>query len=414
MKKDVFKLNEETNLEIKNINNLDEMIENIESKLNNSDSKSAFFEKIKYSFQKFRNINREFFKKTPLLTYSIKRIAYSFLTLYLALAVVYVLMVSTLKDSAIMNDFNYSKPPIPLDGPEWDEWVKNQKIALGIYGSMIKQILYFWRNITFFIPKDITVPLKVSHMGIVWDEPVRKWFWLGLIMNKSNGIINYPVMDSFKEAIPISFTIGFSAVLISYVLGVPLGIIASKNKEKPVDNVITWLFLILISTPATILISIFWLISLKYLGSGGIWGESEVTNLMAIFGVVLLIIPSIVIETRRYVIDEMTSDYTKFAVSKGLSSAYIFYVHIFRNAGIRIVRLVPAALILSLFGSSILVERFWAAPGMSKFILNGVSSSDIFVVLGYITLSAGVGVFSSLLGDILLVVLDPRVKLTKK
>ncbi|AKU79687.1 oligopeptide ABC transporter permease OppB [Spiroplasma turonicum] len=403
MEKEVEKLADDT--ELSNI------IDSLENKLNDSGSKKAFFEKLKYSWNKLREVNKEFLKKTPLLMYSLKRIIYAFITLYIAIAVVYVLMVAFIRDADIMNDFNVAKPPVKINSPEYFEWVKNKKIALGIYGPMIEQIFNYLKNITPFIPKEIRMPLKVSNMGITWGEPQTKWFWLGLILNKSNGIINYPVMDSFKDAMPISFTIGFSAVIISYLFGVPLGIIAAKNKEKPIDSFISWLFLLIISAPATIIIALFWMFSLKYMGSAGIWDEDDYTNFLAVIGVVLLIMPSIVISTRRYVIDEMTADYTRFAQSKGLSSSYIFYVHIFRNAGIRIIRLIPGALILSLFGSSILVERFWSAPGMSKYILTGVSTNDVFVVLGYITLSAGVGVFSSLISDLILVLMDPRVKL---
>ncbi|AKX34073.1 oligopeptide ABC transporter permease [Spiroplasma litorale] len=393
---------------------IDELINNIENKVSSTKDKRAFLEYAKYIFLKFSNINKEFIKKTPLLTYSLKRIVYAFITLYITIAVVYVLMTTSIDDKSIMNDFNYAHPPVKPDSDDWNEWVKNKKIALGVYGPMFGQILNYWKNITFFIPKDISLPIKVSHLGIVWGEPERKWFWLGLISNSANGIINYPVFDAFKEAIPLSFTIGASAVALSYLFGVPIGIIAAKNKEKPIDSTISWLFLILISTPATILISIFWLIGIKYLDSAGRWEENDYTNFLAIIGVVLLIMPSIVIETRRYIIDEMTADYTRFAQSKGLSSTYIFYVHIFRNAGIRIVRLIPAALVLSLFGSSILVESFWSVPGMSKYILNGVSTSDLFVVLGYITMSAGIGVFASLSSDLIMVLMDPRIKLSSK
>ncbi|AOG60916.1 oligopeptide ABC transporter permease [Spiroplasma helicoides] len=389
-----------------------DLINRVENKVIESNLRRDKFARLKYLFKKINKKKIDFLNKVPLLSYSIKRIIYAFITLYIAIAFVYILIVLSLDDISVMNDFNFARPPVTVGGPEWKEWVKNKKTALGLDGSLLKQILIYWRNVTPFIPKSIRMPLRVSHVGITWGNPETKWFWLGLILNKSNGIINYPVMDYFKKAIPISFQIGVVAVLISYIFGVPIGILAAKNKEKPVDNVITWWFLILISTPATILISVFWLIGIKYLNSSGIWGENNYTNFLAIIAVALLLMPPIVIDTRRYVIDEMSSDYVKFAQSKGLGSIYIFYVHIFRNAGVRIIRLIPGVLVISLFGSSILVERFWAAPGMSQYILKGVSTKDVFVVLGYITLSAYVGVFSSLIGDLILVLMDPRVKLS--
>ncbi|ASP28190.1 oligopeptide ABC transporter permease [Spiroplasma corruscae] len=388
------------------------IIEELNNKLNNSYKKRAHFERFKYLFSKFNTINRDFIKKTPLLTYSLKRIIYAFISLYLAIGTVYILIALSINDISIMNDFDFQKPTVRPYSPEWNAVVNNRKEALGLNGPILKQVLIYWRNITPFIPKQIQLPLSVSQVKVVWGEPQTKWFWLGLIMNKSNGIINYPVYDQFKTAMPISFTIGFSSIILSFALGIPLGIICAKNKEKSLDNSLSWLFLIMISAPATILISVFWLLSVQYLGNAGIWGVDDWTNFMAVIALSIITIPGIVIETRRYIIDEMTADYTKFAESKGLSSTYIFYVHIFRNAGVRIIRVIPGALILSLFGSSLLIERFWGAPGMSKYILTGVATNDIFIVLGFITLSAGVGVFSSLVSDLILVLMDPRVKLS--
>jgi oligopeptide transport system permease protein len=66
--------------------------------------------------------------------------------------------------------------------------------------------------------------------------------------------------------------------------------------------------------------------------------------------------PPIVIMTRRYVIDEMTADYTKFAYSQGFSINKIYYVYIFRNAGIKVLRDFPEAFFATLFGASMLVE----------------------------------------------------------
>ncbi|WP_238336056.1 ABC transporter permease subunit [Spiroplasma citri] len=126
-----------------------------------------------------------------------------------------------------------------------------------------------------------------------------------------------------------------------------------------------------------------------------------------------MIAPPIVINTRRYVIDEMTADYTKFALSKGMTNRYIFYIHIFRNAGIRIFRLLPAAFVTTIFGASIFAEQNWAIPGMSKFIVSGVGNKDSFVVMGYILLTATAGIATSLISDIMMAILDPRVKLTK-
>jgi oligopeptide transport system permease protein len=61
--------------------------------------------------------------------------------------------------------------------------------------------------------------------------------------------------------------------------------------------------------------------------------------------------------TRRYVLDETTSDYTSLALAKGLTHRRIYYVHIFRNAGIRIIHAIPAMFVAAVFGLSLLTEK---------------------------------------------------------
>ncbi|WP_353486622.1 ABC transporter permease, partial [Spiroplasma phoeniceum] len=157
-----------------------------------------------------------------------------------------------------------------------------------------------------------------------------------------------------------------------------------------------------------------YLISINVFYAHGLFSSGTFdTKFWPVFAIFLMITPPIVINTRRYVIDEMTADYTKFALSKGMTNRYIFYIHIFRNAGIRIFRLLPAAFVTTIFGASIFAEQNWAIPGMSKFIVSGVGNKDSFVVMGYILLTATAGIVTSLIADIMMAILDPRVKLTK-
>ncbi|MBY7704981.1 ABC transporter permease subunit [Vibrio harveyi] len=71
---------------------------------------------------------------------------------------------------------------------------------------------------------------------------------------------------------------------------------------------------------------------------------------------VIINIPIVASYTRRYVIEEVTADYVKFTLSKGMSTRRAYYLHIFRNSGIRTIRTIPSQIILTMFGSSILTE----------------------------------------------------------
>ncbi|AHB36589.1 oligopeptide ABC transporter permease OppB [Spiroplasma apis] len=395
---------------------LEQLVEVTSLKNEISSSKRSYFGKIKYIFNKSTGSIEEFIQKAPLLGYSLKRIIYAFFTLYLAIAFVFIMLRIVTTDAAYLSDVNLEKLGIQYGDERYNTLLNNRMKAFGVAGPMLEQMFIYLRNITPFIPKDIILnPVVDGVTGEVGGELTRMWFYLGVFMNKaSGGQVLSLVQSAFARSIPVSFTVGGTAVLLSYLLGVPLGIIAAKNKDKPADSAINGTSLVISAIPALVVISLLYKMSIYLFGANGTYdGSSTFTKIWPVIGVMLLIMPMIAVQTRRFVIDEMTTDYAKFALSKGLSEKYVFYVHIFRNAGIRLIKTMPEVFVITLFGSSILVERTWSIDGMSKFILNGVSNKDTFVVLGYIYVSAAAGVFSSLVGDLLLAVLDPRIKLTK-
>ncbi|ARU91410.1 oligopeptide ABC transporter permease [Spiroplasma clarkii] len=377
------------------------------------------WEKTKYGLSKFNQSRIEFLNRTPLLSYSVKRILYAIVTLYLAMIVMYVLLRIVTPDSVYIADINLDKMGVSAGDPIYYQLIENRKRLLGVDGPLISQIFKYLNNITPLWRKTILLDPSFEvvngNLEIVGRE-VKMWMYLGVIFGRSTGIpLGTMVQTSFAESMPVSFKVGALAVLLSYALGMPLGILAAKYKEKWQDTSINGVNLIILAIPSLVIIKILYELSIYYLGAGARWEDADLfTKMFPIIGVMLLIMPSIVVNTRRYVIDEMTADYTKFAMSKGLSNSYVFYVHVFRNASLRLVKNIPEIFILTMFGSSILVEQHWNIPGMSKFILAGVRDRDTFVVLGYIYVSAGIGIFANLLGDLALAILDPRVKLTSK
>lgn len=394
-----------------------------EVSLDNQVSGGAKFawEKTKYGFSKFNQSRIEFLNRTPLVSYSIKRILYAIITLYLAMIVMYALLRIVTPDSVYISDINLDKAGIKPGTEMYYALIANRKQLLGVDGSLISQIFKYLNNITPLWRKTILIdPTFVINEATntleITGTEIKMWMYLGVIFGKTTAIpLGTLVQDAFAEAIPVSFKIGAIAVGLSYIIGMPLGILAAKYKEKWQDNSINGINLILLAIPSLVIIKILYEFSIYYMNAGALYeGASLYTKMFPVIGVMLLVMPTIIVTTRRYVIDEMTADYTKFAMSKGLSSTYVFYVHVFRNAFIRMVKNIPEIFILTLFGSSILVEQHWTVPGMSKFILAGVKDRDTFVVLGYIYVSAGVGIFANLIGDLALAVLDPRVKLTSK
>ena len=116
---------------------------------------------------------------------------------------------------------------------------------------------------------------------------------------------------------------------------------------------------------------------------------------------------------RRYVVDQMNSDYVKFARSGGLTEGEIFSKHILKNAAIPIVHGIPAQVLWALTGA-IITERVYVVPGTGNLLTTAIGQYDNGVIVGVTLFYALLSVVSVILGDILMATVDPRISFTTK
>ena len=116
---------------------------------------------------------------------------------------------------------------------------------------------------------------------------------------------------------------------------------------------------------------------------------------------------------RRYMIDQMNSDYVKFARSGGLTENEIFTKHIFKNAAIPIVQGIPAAVLAALTGA-IITERVYSVPGVGNVLTDAINKYDNGVIVGVTLFYAVLTVASLILGDVLMSLVDPRISFSSK
>ena len=125
----------------------------------------------------------------------------------------------------------------------------------------------------------------------------------------------------------------------------------------------------------------------------------------------LLSAPFIAVWIRRYMIDIHSQDFVRFARSKGLSEREISRKHTFKNAMVPLVSGIPGAIIGVISGAT-LTETVFAFPGMGKMLIDSIKASNNTMVIGLVFIFTSLGIFAAMLGDILMTVLDPRIKLT--
>ena len=112
-------------------------------------------------------------------------------------------------------------------------------------------------------------------------------------------------------------------------------------------------------------------------------------------------------------VDELTRDYIKLARVKGLSSSEIMFKHVLRNAMVPMVQYIPQSILLTV-GGSLLMERFFSVPGMGPLLTDAIQRYDLNVVQTLVILYAALGIVGVFLGDVLMMLVAPRITLTGK
>lgn len=212
-----------------------------------------------------------------------------------------------------------------------------------------------------------------------------------------------------------SFVIGIIAVILSYMLGVPIGILMARRKDKLIDKIGTVYIVFIIAVPSLAYIFLFKAIG----GSMGLptrFNTDSDNLLMYVLPIVSLALPSIanlMKWLRRYMIDQMNSDYVKFARSGGLTESEIFTKHILKNAIIPIVHGIPGSVLFALTGA-IITERVYVVPGAGNLLTEAINTYDNGVIIGVTLFYAVLSVLAIILGDILMAMTDPRISFSTK
>lgn len=212
-----------------------------------------------------------------------------------------------------------------------------------------------------------------------------------------------------------SFVIGIISVIIAYFLGIPLGILMARKKNKFVDKLGTIYIVFIIAVPSLAYIFLFKSIG-GAMGLPTAFDINEPTVPMYILPIVSLALPSIanlMKWIRRYMIDQMNSDYVKFARSGGLSEGEIFTKHILKNAIIPIVHGIPGSVLSALTGA-IITERVYVVPGAGNLLTEAINKYDNGVIVGVTLFYAVLSVLSIILGDLFMAMVDPRISFSNK
>ena len=309
--------------------------------------------------------------------YTIKRLLQSVVTVLIVVTIVFLLM------RMLPTDYFFTEDQLMKFTPEQKE---EQLQAAGLLDPMPKQLVRYYGQL-----------LK---------------FDFGESRRIQNGV---DVVSVIGDKFTISMKLGCTALVISLFVGILIGIIQTLNKDRILDHVGTAYTIFVNAVPSLVSYSLVLAFGSKVLGLPSLYAtrNPSETSILPIVCLSLASIASYALWTRRYMVDELNKDYIKLARVKGTSSAGIMIKHVFKNAFVPLAQYVPASFLYTI-GGSLLVERFFSVPGMGPLLTDAIVRYDVNVVQTLVVLYAVLGTLGVFLGDILMMLLDPRIKLTGK
>ncbi len=271
-----------------------------------------------------------------------------------------------------------------------------------------------------------TVEKEKQRLGL--DKPIIIQYgkWACSFVRGDLGVTSTgeKVSQKLKERIPNTLLLTSIVIFLTWLVGVPLGIIAAVNWKTPFDRLLTVLTSIGMAIPSFFFAVLLLIFAVKtgWFPIGGLTSPnfSEMT-----FGAKFLdithhlILPVLVLFTislaglqrqmRANMLDVLDSDYVKFARAKGLPEFTVIYKHALRNAINPMITLLGFEFAGLLSGAA-LTEYVFQYPGLGRLILEAVMKSDINLVMASLMMGAVMLVLGNLIADILLIITDPRIR----
>jgi peptide/nickel transport system permease protein len=263
------------------------------------------------------------------------------------------------------------------------------------------------------------------RLGLDQPVPMRYIQWLAGAVRGDLGTSmtsNEPVAMRIAQRLPNTLLLAGTALLVSVVVGIPMGVYAALRRGKLPDFVLAVFSVLGLSVPA------FWLgiililvlsVNLNLLPSSGVATTGSEANLVdrlqhLLMPAVVLsttVLPYVVRFTRSALLEVLQQDYVRTASAKGLSRPRVVYVHALRNALVPVVSIL-GTLVPRLFGGSVVTEAVFGWPGMGRLAVEAANGRDYPLIVGITVCVAVLVVVSSLAVDLAYVRLDPRIRLT--
>ena len=256
------------------------------------------------------------------------------------------------------------------------------------------------------------------------DQPIYVQYgrWVGeILLRGSLGrslLHNWEVGERILGRMPVTFELGFLAIVIGLVIAIPVGIYSAIRQDRVGDYVGRSVAIIGLATPN------FWLGVMVMIYPAIWWGWTPPLKLVPFFEDPIrnlggFLVPALILGTagaaavmrmtRTMMLEVLRQDYIRTAWSKGVRERVVVVRHALKNALIPVVTLVGLQLPI-LVGGAVIMENIFNLPGLGRLMLLALKDRDYTVVSGVNLLFGTVVLLNNLFIDVVYGLLDPRIR----
>ena len=263
-----------------------------------------------------------------------------------------------------------------------------------------------------------------------FDKPVHvaygSWLWSTLRLDLGDSFrYSEPVLRVIADRLPVSIYYGLMTAFFTYAICIPLGILKAIKHRTSVDNLTSVLIFVGYAVPgfalgavlSNVLAVQFEIFPLGGFQSAGFEELSLIGKILdlawhSVLPLTAYLVGSFAVATmlmKNSLLENMSADYVRTALAKGLSWRRAVFVHALRNSLIPMATSVGSLLGLFLTGS-FLIERVFNIRGVGLLAFEAIQARDFPVVMGFLVISSVVLMVGNLVSDLAVAFVDPRVR----
>ena len=263
-----------------------------------------------------------------------------------------------------------------------------------------------------------------------FDKPLLESYiiWTGKVLSGDLGSsyrYNEPVWDVIQSRFPVSIYYGLITLVLTYLVCIPLGVVKAVRHRSAIDTASSIIIFIGYAIPGYALGSLLLLyfsVKLEWLPMGGfvsfsfydktLWGQIKDLLEHSVMPLICYMVGSFALVTlllKNHLMDNLAADYVRTAIAKGVPFRRAVFSHALRNSLIPIATTFGQSITL-LVGGSFLIEFIFDINGFGLLGLTSILDRDYPVVMGVVLLGSLLLLIGNVLSDILVALVDPRVR----